>query len=454
MVRLLLKIFLAYWLAAGIVIATTDLEPHRSIHTPELMDALNGALGMASRTLVQGYEAGRCSSTLAGLNTDKQSLYLADTQGRLLCGTWTNADIPRVIAIAVKQNKRITLNYEWFQMIALPVTGTNGVPYVVLFKSSYSSALHVYGLLPGYTTIAISCFVTLILALLIVLPIRRLRSTAGQIAMGKLDARVRWRWALGTRLWVGEDDIGLLMRDFNYMAERLEQLANAQRILLRDVSHELRSPLTRLSVALSLARPEAHGSMREHLNRIELETEQLNGLIGQILSLSQMEMVDEIRRSDLISLSELIVNVLPDIQYEAAQSNCVICKHLTADCYVRGDAALLKATIENILRNAIKYAPNSGEISIQTTAENRNGGPLVRVAVSDNGPGIPEEELESVLKPFYRADRKRHWQKEGSGVGLAIADRAAHLHGGTISLRNKESGGLVVEVCFPAASIA
>ena len=194
--------------------------------------------------------------------------------------------------------------------------------------------------------------------------------------------------------------------------------------------------------------------MREHLNRIELETEQLNGLIGQILSLSQMEMVDEIHRSDLISLSELIVNVLPDIQYEAAQSNCVIRKHLTADCYVRGDAALLKATIENILRNAIKYAPNSGEISIQTTAENRNGGPLVRVAVSDNGPGIPEEELESVLKPFYRADRKRHWQKEGSGVGLAIADRAAHLHGGTISLRNKENGGLVVEIYFPAASIA
>jgi len=451
--RLLLKIFLAYWLAAGIVIVISDFEPHRHIHNPELMDALNSALAINGRTMIRAYENGSCNEVQTGLSSARESLYLATPQGHLLCGEMKSPDIVRLVESATRQGKRITANYARFQLIAFPVTSAGGTRYVLLLKNSYSTALQVYGLLPGYTTISISCVVTLFLALLVALPIRRLRTAAGMIAVGKLDTRVHWTKPSASKLKLGDDDISLLVRDFNYMAEKLQQLTNAQRLLLRDVSHELRSPLTRLGVALGLARSEAEDSMKDHLYRIEVETGRLNDLISQILSLSQMEMVHELHRADLISLSELVVNLLPDVQYEANQSRCAISKDLGADCYLRGDASLLRETIENVLRNSIKYSPDAGEIHIETSAEQNSGTSFVKLCVRDNGPGIPETELALALKPFYRADRVRHWEKNGSGIGLAIADRTTKLHGGTISLRNRANGGLIVEMRFPAAHI-
>jgi two-component system sensor histidine kinase CpxA len=323
---------------------------------------------------------------------------------------------------------------------------------VLLLKSNYSSALHIYGMLPGYTTVCISCVVTVFLGLLIVLPIRRLRQAAGQIAMGRLEARVRW-WSssTGSAGARGGDDIDQLIRDFNHMAERLESLAKAQRMLLRDVSHELRSPLTRLGVGLGLARAQSPASMHESLDRIESEAARLNTLIGQILSLSQLDVIQRIDEPCLISLSELVVDLLPDIQYEAAQCGCSIGTTISEDCYVYGDEELLRAAFENILRNAIKYAAGGGLIHVETATEERQGKKFSRVSVSDSGPGIPEHELGLVLEPFYRADRPRHWQQEGSGIGLAIADRAARLHKGIIGIRNRKDGGLIVEICLPSA---
>jgi two-component system sensor histidine kinase CpxA len=407
------------------------------------------------QAMVDAYESGHCQEAQRRFATSHTSLYLAAPDGRLLCGDPGVPDLQRVIALAAKENKRVTGNYEWYQVLARPVTSLRGTTYVFLLKNYYSSVLHLYGLLPGSTTIAISCVVTMFLAVLLALPIRRLREAAGHIAVGKLDARVRWGSSSAAHpRFTGGDDIDQLVRDFNYMAERLQMLANAQRILLRDVSHELRSPLTRLGVGLSLARSEAPAAMHEHLNRIEIEAARLNYLIGQILSLSQMDMIHEIDLPGVISLSELVVDLLPDVQYEAAQRNCAITTTFSTNCYVRGDEELLRAAFENILRNAIKYAPARGLIHVETASVEQSGGRLATLTVSDNGPGIPEHELKSVLEPFYRADRSRHWQQDGSGIGLAIADRAARLHGGTISLRNKADGGLSVEMCFPAVRIS
>jgi two-component system, OmpR family, sensor histidine kinase CpxA len=152
----------------------------------------------------------------------------------------------------------------------------------------------------------------------------------------------------------------------------------------------------------------------------------------------------------VISFSELVVDLLPDLQYEAAQGDCVIGTTISSGCYVQGDEELLRAAVENILRNAIKYAGGSGLIHVETVSEERSGERFSTVRVSDNGPGIPEHELQSVLKPFYRADRSRHWRQDGSGIGLAIADRAARLHRGIIGVRNKPDGGLIVEICLPS----
>jgi two-component system sensor histidine kinase CpxA len=337
-----------------------------------------------------------------------------------------------------------------FQLIAEPVRSSSGTSYVVLLKKNYPSLLQMYGFLPGYNSILISLVVTLLLAFLVALPIRRLRQAAREIATGKLDARVRWsRLSENIYGFNGRDDVANLVEDFNHMAERLQALAESQRLLLRDVSHELRSPLARLGVALGLARQEAPEAMREHLGRIESEAQRLNELIGQILSLSYLDTIQEVELPEHVSLSELVVDLLPDVQYEAAQSSCVITTKIAPGCNVRGDAELLRSAVENIMRNAIRYVPDSGLIHVETAPVEKEGRMLSVVRISDNGPGIPDGELMSVLKPFYRANKSRYWQHSGFGIGLAIANRAAGVHGGTIDIRNRPEGGLTVEMCFP-----
>ena len=233
------------------------------------------------------------------------------------------------------------------------------------------------------------------------------------------------------------------------MAARLQALAAAQRMLLRDVSHELRSPLARLAVGLGLARQEAAPTMLVHLDRIERESKRLNDLIGQILALSNLETIQKVEDPEEVSLSGIVVDLMPDVQYEAAQSGCVITTSIAAECTVQGNSELLRAAIENIVRNAIAYAHENGVIHIETTCSNEEDKQFAVVRITDNGPGIPEDELKSVLKPFYRADRSLSWHKAGFGIGLAIANRAAIVHGGTINIRNRNHGGLIVEICIP-----
>ena len=235
------------------------------------------------------------------------------------------------------------------------------------------------------------------------------------------------------------------------MGEKLQSLAEAQRILLRDVSHELRSPLARINVGLALARSRPLADIPEQLERIESETKRLDHLIGQILSLSYMETVREITRISPISLSELVVDLLPDMQYEASNSNVNITAAIAGECSLRCDSEMVRASIENVIRNAIRYSPSNGLIHVETTNETTSGQRLSVVRISDEGPGIPEDEIKSVLEPFYRADKAKHWRQDGFGIGLAIADRAAQMHGGKIAIWNKVSGGLTVEISFPAA---
>ena len=193
MIRLLLKIFLAYWVVAGIVIVISDFEPHRHIHNPELTDALDSALAMDGRDIVNAFEDGHCQEFQKLHSVSHDVLSLTTTEGQLLCGGSVLPDLSKLVAAAVKQEKRVTANYAEFQMLAVPVTSSStGARYVLLLKSNYHNAAQYYGLLPGYTTVSISCAVTVFLGVLIALPIRRLRQAAGQIAMGRLDARVHW----------------------------------------------------------------------------------------------------------------------------------------------------------------------------------------------------------------------------------------------------------------------
>ena len=445
MARLLLKIFLAYWIAAGIVIVLFDLGPHRHLHNTQLTDALDASLALNGRMLAAAYQSGSCAAAGRVTAANGDALYLAMPDGRLVCGGPGLSGSDQLVRAAAASGKRMVANHALAQLFAIPVV-VGGTRYVVLLKNSYGMAVEIYGVLPGWNTIAISCGVTLFLALLMALPIRRLRAAANEIAMGRLDTRVKWGGP--TTRFTGGDDIDQLCRDFNSMAEKLQSLADAQRLLLCEVSHELRSPLARLGVGLGLARAESPQPMREHLDRIEAESARINHLIDQVLSLSRLDMLSRIEVPCWFSASAIVADALPDLEYEAAQIDCHIEASFGEDCEVCGDEQLLRMAVENIVRNAIKYGGAGALIHLEV-GRAMQGSCVFRV--TDDGPGIPEHELLSVLRPFYRADRSRHWQQEGSGIGLAIADRAVKLHGGTIAIRNRDVGGLEVEIGLPVA---
>jgi two-component system sensor histidine kinase CpxA len=243
-----------------------------------------------------------------------------------------------------------------------------------------------------------------------------------------------------------------LIVDFNNMAERLQSLVDAQRVLVRDISHELRSPLARLSVALELAREARPASMTAPLDRIEAEAGRVNELISQLLSLSQMETLKELSPTSNLSLCEVVASVIPDVQYEASGRGCQVVTGTLQECVVYGDPVLLQRAIENVVRNAIRYTPENGIVEIDVERFESNGSALAVVRVKDNGPGVPPDELKSIMRPFYRVDKSRQRITGGYGVGLAIADRAVKLHSGQIKASNKPEGGLIVEMTFPLQS--
>ena len=339
---LLAKIFLAYWLAAGVAIIYSDLQPHKLIHTPELSDALDTSLAINGHSLIDAYKAGKCSSTALWPNQASDAISLVSVDGKPLCGNLDTSSLHGLITAAFAGNKRIARDFARYQLIALPVTANDGVHYVLLVKSKYTSAFQFFGFLPGSKTLEISIVVTFFLAILIVLPLRRLRAAARQIADGNLDARVSAGFFSRLLARIGlRDDIDGLMRDFNGMAERLQSHVKGQQLLLRDVSHELRSPLARLAVALELARDmsgdRSSAQVQAHLDRIELESVRLNSLIGHILSFSYIQSIRDLHHSVDLSLTSLVNELLPDVQYEAEGRQCHIVTSTPRDCIVSGD---------------------------------------------------------------------------------------------------------------------
>jgi two-component system sensor histidine kinase CpxA len=313
-------------------------------------------------------------------------------------------------------------------------------------------------------------------------PIASLREAARQLAAGNLRARAHWprgffqfrkrvtnadtsirdRWPTERIARQSGDELWGLVFDFNEMADRLESLVDAQMLLLRDVSHELRSPLARLSVALELAREEAQPGMEEQLDRIERETGRLNSLIGQLLSLSHLESTTRLPDRLRVSLCDVVGELLPDMDYEAQRRNCGVSfspasqngasnGHSTE---VLGNPELLGRAVENVIRNAIAYTAEGTKVEIQLCEENRHGARFAVLQVKDHGPGVPEAALKSIFRPFYRLDLSRQRSTGGYGVGLAITERAVRLHGGAVTARNAKEGGLIVEMRLPVAEEA
>jgi two-component system sensor histidine kinase CpxA len=448
--NLILKVFLAYWCAAAIVILISDFEPHWPTHNPELADALNASVEMQGRELIHAYQSGNCASQLSIWKGSKNNLYLTTPDGRVVCGDVQLPGLKKLIGGAAASHKLAIQTTGQTRFVALAVSDGGSAAYVLLCKNDLPRPNQVYKHLPGITSVAISGVVTLLLAMLVVYPIRRLRSATQQIAAGKLETRIKAGIfsRLAARLHL-QDDLDRLTGDFNAMAGRLESLVMAQRLLLRDVSHELRSPLARLSLALALCRESGPDGVQKYMDRIDRESIRLNDLIEQILAFSYIETISEPRHTSGVSLKGLVDDLLPDVEFEAQSRRCQIVKRFSQDAEVDGDPDMLRHALENIVRNAIRHSPPDGIIEIHIDTEERDGRGMALLRVVDAGPGVSEDKLELILNPFYRIEQRRHGTTSGFGVGLAIADRAAQLHAGKIVASNRTSGGLIVELSLP-----
>ena len=258
------------------------------------------------------------------------------------------------------------------------------------------------------------------------------------IGAGNLDTRVSD--SVGRR----RDEIGLLAEDFDRMTSELQRAWQRQTELSRNVSHELRSPLARLRVALELARRKT-GDLVE-LDRIDTETERLDELIGQILEYSRLDRESEEQRTR-IDIEELLQSVVEDVRYEFEQpdGDTRIGIRVDAPGAVDGYPNALRSGLENVLRNALQHDRDGGEVTVRLGAD----GAQVLVTVDDEGGGVSNAELDSIFEPFYRA-RAKTGDSQGSGLGLAIASRAIALNGGTLTARNSEKG-LCVEIRLPSS---
>ena len=451
---LILKIFLCYWLAAGLVILVNDLSPHAQMHRPEVTAALASSLRLQGHGMVAAFESGGCAAAQAFFGEGQDRIFLVTVNGDVLCSEAPAKDLQSLASMARGTKVPVARNFPGFQLVAMAVSGRSGEPYVVLLKSNFSSSLNVLGLAVGPTTVWVSGGVTILLAILVAIPIQRVRAAARSIAQGRLSTRVDLGWFRKLVLpLAGADVLTSLAVDFNHMADRLQALAEGQRTLVRDISHELRSPLARLGLALELAREAGPASMSAPLDRIEDEAMRVNVLVTQLLTLSQMETMQELRKQSDLSLRELLECLLPDLEFEALGRRRKVVARVMQDCTVSGDSVMLQRAIENVVRNAIRHSPENGVVEIDLKNVARDGVEMGIICVGDDGPGVPTDELQAILRPFYRSDKSRQPATGGFGVGLAIANRAVELHEGQISICNKPEGGLLVEMSFPVVAI-
>ena len=270
-------------------------------------------------------------------------------------------------------------------------------------------------------------------------PIRALRSAFEAASAGDLSPR--FAVVNGVR----GDELKDLGRDFDRMSARLRALMDAQRRLLHDVSHELRSPLARLQAAIGLAhqQPEKIGST---LERIERESVRMDKLVGELLTLSRLESPVALPAQEEVALMDLVEEIVADARFEAEPLNRQIEVRGKALVNLRCAPDLLWRALENVVRNAIKHSPEGSTVTIELSADINQA----RIAVLDRGPGVAPAELAAIFEPFYRSTTGAG-NVDGHGLGLAIARRVIDAHAGTISAANREGGGLCVVITLPLA---
>jgi len=410
---------------------------------------------MASRAadILDDHGMGALADFLVTLqNTLGWQAYLYDDEGKEILSQPTRPEIDAMAQVALGTNETKIQTSHGTRFAATRTTGSTGTHYVLVIGTRVESVADVLRapiqvqIVRAAAVLFIAGFVCFWLTRYITSPIVHLRAATHRLATGDLSARV------GAAARNRADELAELSQDFDHMAEQIESLISSQRRLIADISHELRSPLARLTVALGLTRLHANPECASGLDRIELEAERLNSLIGNLLRLARLEGGSETLEGDPVPLNRVVQDVAADADFEAQARNRHVRVTHADDCTILGNRQLLRSAIENVIRNAVSYTAEGTEVQIALKRSASNGTGTALISVRDHGSGVPEESLRDIFLPFYRVGDARDRLSGGSGLGLSITERAVRLHGGTVKAQNCKDGGLLVEMQLPFAT--
>lgn len=451
---LFLRVFLWFWLgssclllvfAASLVVAQPDAVTTWRFIGRTTMRYLGSQVASVYET--QGPDS--AMAAIEEITRDgrvRAWLYAAD--GRLIAGPSPPAEAGEVIDRALETDDAERVVGGESTLLARRAISVSGTAYVVVWKAPrplrwldrlsparFSARLALVVLTSGG--------VCLLLTWQITRPIQALRSAARQFADGALSVRLS-----GRREFQRRDELSELAHEFDRMAARIDTLIASQQQLLVDVSHELRSPLARLALALDLARRRVGDDVPEH-DRIDREIQRLSALIEQLLMLARLR-GRATQPLEVVNVGELVRDVAHDARFEAEATGRTVAVSRDYDAIVHGHRALLRSALDNVVRNALRYTRPQGAVSI--AMEPVNSGRLA-VIVRDQGPGVPASALTRLFDPFFRVDDARERASGGTGLGLAIARQAMLAHGGNASAQNHPDGGLAVRLELPLGTL-
>ncbi|MEE4173917.1 MAG: ATP-binding protein [Xanthomonadales bacterium] len=436
MPRLFWRLFLALWVSIMAFVILTALI-NVALSRQEIPDppevAFARSADKAERLLGAALRRGGPDAARARLRelpwVLRNQLYLFDEEGRELLGRDRFRKHLERDDVPLQRRSIRDRNGDRWSLVVLRgpppgrvlEPGVRGIVFRILLAGLFSAILSYF------------------LARSLTRPLERLGSASRRLAEGDLSTRV------GPPLADRRDEFGILARDLDGMAGRLQEAERANRRLLRDVSHELRSPLARQRVALELARSRMGDQAAVELDRIELESERLEKLVDEVLSLLRETSGAAPFEPEDFDLAELLQDLADVVSYELPPGAPGIDLRVPETLPVRADRELIWRAVENVLRNALLHSDPTRAIELHVEP----GDDVVTLRIADRGPGVPEARLERLFDPFTRADDARDRNSGGHGLGLAIAAAALRRHGGSIEARNRTGGGLELVLAFP-----
>ncbi len=447
---LFLKIFLWFWLAIALIVGAVtvvNLSTQSEPLTRQWQTFVGEAVLTNSQTALQIYENEGRNGLETYLNRHARTeringIGFFDQSGNQIAGTEIAPEGRELLRTATNSENVEFLRLPEQTLAARKLPDSKGKTYVFLIQFKRPPPISLWNELQNrwlqiLVTILTAGLVCYGLARYLSSPIGKIRRATKKFAKGDLQTRV------GAEVGNRRDELASLARDFDEMAERIENLLTSQKRLTQDISHELRSPLARLNVALEIAKQKSvNEATAPILERIETESNRLNEMIGRLLMLSKLESGAGDYSKRKLNLTKLVETVAADADYEAKANKKAVKIVEKQDLQVFGNENLLRSAVENVLRNAVRYTTSDVEVSL------KNGGGQAKIVVRDYGEGVPEDELEKLFRPFHRVGEDRTRRTGGIGLGLAIAERAVHAHEGTISAKNTENG-LLVEIILP-----